>query len=83
MEKDKEMNGIRVQSCSINEDLGQIDYVLTDKTGTLTKNEMEFKIGGVGCQLFGDIDEIYNKRNTTYFEKQLMELSHPKHIHKT
>lgn len=28
---------------SIIEDLGQLNYIFTDKTGTLTCNEMEFK----------------------------------------
>ncbi|KAG8377138.1 hypothetical protein BUALT_Bualt09G0137200 [Buddleja alternifolia] len=31
------------RSLNINEDLGQIRYVFSDKTGTLTENKMEFK----------------------------------------
>lgn len=44
-----------VRSASLNEELGQIQYVFTDKTGTLTKNLMEFKIAVIGRQMFGDI----------------------------
>jgi P-type E1-E2 ATPase len=41
--------GCSVNNVSIIEELGQIDYILTDKTGTLTANEMVFKnlcVGG-------------------------------------
>lgn len=33
----------RANNSNVNEDLGQIEYLFTDKTGTLTENEMIFK----------------------------------------
>ena len=41
--KDSEIKDTVVRNSAIPEDLGRIQYLLTDKTGTLTKNEMIFK----------------------------------------
>jgi magnesium-transporting ATPase (P-type) len=47
--------GAWVRSASLNEELGQIEHIFTDKTGTLTTNRMEFKIAVIGNQIYGDI----------------------------
>jgi phospholipid-translocating ATPase len=40
---DKEIEGTIPRNSTIPEELGRIQYLLTDKTGTLTKNDMVFK----------------------------------------
>jgi len=41
--KDKEIEGAVVRNSQIPEELGRIQFLLSDKTGTLTKNDMIFK----------------------------------------
>lgn len=43
-----------VQTSSLNEELGQVRYILTDKTGTLTENKMLFHKLVVGRNTFND-----------------------------
>jgi len=40
------------RTSNLNEELGMVTYVFTDKTGTLTKNVMEFKRCSVGGKLY-------------------------------
>jgi phospholipid-translocating ATPase len=41
--KDEDIPGTIPRNSTIPEELGRIQYLLTDKTGTLTQNEMIFK----------------------------------------
>jgi P-type E1-E2 ATPase len=38
----------KVQASNLNEELGQVSFVFSDKTGTLTKNVMTFRKFAVG-----------------------------------
>jgi phospholipid-transporting ATPase len=49
--KDKIM--CEVQSSNLNEELGQVEYIFSDKTGTLTCNEMVFRKLVIGSKPYG------------------------------
>ncbi|CAG0893255.1 unnamed protein product [Darwinula stevensoni] len=57
---DKEIPGTVVRSTTIPEELGRIGYLLTDKTGTLTCNEMVFKKLhiGIACYSVNNFEEV-------------------------
>ena len=53
----------KVMTSTINEELGQVEYFFSDKTGTLTCNKMEFKLAVIGNEVFGDKNIDTNQIN--------------------
>lgn len=51
--RDPDIPGTVVRTSTIPEDLGRIEYLLSDKTGTLTRNEMELRKVHVGTVSYG------------------------------
>ncbi|KAG8447040.1 hypothetical protein GDO86_014476 [Hymenochirus boettgeri] len=66
--RDPKIPGTVVRSSTIPEQLGRISYLLTDKTGTLTQNEMVFKRLHLGTVAYGtdSMDEVQSHIFSTY-----------------
>ncbi|KAF1364157.1 phospholipid-translocating P-type ATPase [Lizonia empirigonia] len=60
IEHDESIKGTVVRTSTIPEDLGRIEYLLSDKTGTLTQNEMAMKKIHVGTVSYANeaMDEV-------------------------
>ncbi|XP_064522254.1 probable phospholipid-transporting ATPase IIB isoform X2 [Pseudopipra pipra] len=66
--KDDNIPGTVVRTSTIPEELGRLVYLLTDKTGTLTQNEMIFKRLHLGTVSYGTdtMDEIQSHIISSY-----------------
>lgn len=60
IERDQSIPDTIVRSSTIPEDLGRVEYLLTDKTGTLTQNDMELRKIHVGTVSYAGeaMDEV-------------------------
>ena len=52
---------MKAQASNLNEELGQVEYVFSDKTGTLTCNIMEFRKFTAGFVAYGLDTKDYDK----------------------
>ena len=67
---DPEIPDTIVRTSTLPEELGRIEYLLSDKTGTLTQNEMELKKLHLGTMSFGvdSMDEVAHQLATALGE---------------
>ena len=74
MYSDKRDKCCKVSSFSLNEELGMIKHIFSDKTGTLTCNQMEFKFLCTGNRIYGEQSVLVNiglKTKVTFQDREI------------
>ncbi len=60
---------VRVRTSELSEELGQVDHILSDKTGTLTQNNMVLEKITVSNEVY-EINDLQKFFNSKYFENE-------------
>jgi phospholipid-translocating ATPase len=73
IQRDKEIPGTVARSTTIPEELGRVAYLLSDKTGTLTQNQMVFKKLHLGTAAYCNdtFDEVVHNLRGYYTSQQV------------
>ena len=62
----------KVQTSTLNEELGQVKYIFSDKTGTLTKNFMKFKRVSIGLKQYNENENEENNLDNEDYENDII-----------
>nr|XP_019784852.1 probable phospholipid-transporting ATPase IM isoform X2 [Tursiops truncatus] len=65
----------QARTTTLNEELGQIEYVFSDKTGTLTENIMTFKRCSINGRIYGEVHDVLGQKTDMTKKKEAVGFS--------